>query len=63
MATTPCPQAQLEWVDISADMVTPRGGGAIAKLRPEFELDGTHLSPNYLTLLASGLTKLERPLV
>ena len=56
-------EAALEWVDIAADMVVPRGGGAVAKLRPEFELDGTHLSPKYLGLLGEGLSKLERLLV
>ncbi|CAM9515637.1 unnamed protein product [Choristocarpus tenellus] len=46
---TPC----LHWLDFFDDMLTEDG----MKLRPELELDGTHLSPAYLGLLEGTLRK------
>ena len=44
----------LEWVDIGSQLLQDEG-----KLKKELELDGTHLSPEYLKLLAAGLANLE----
>eukprot|EP00741_Cyanophora_paradoxa_P008807 tig00001376_g8524.t1 len=43
----------LLWLDFFEQLLTPDGGA----LRPEFGLDGTHMSPAYVPLLAAALAK------
>lgn len=42
----------LKWLDFFEDLLTPD-----AKLKPEYELDGTHMHPSYLPLLQRELEK------
>ena len=43
----------LKWLDFFDQMLTPAGDA----LRPEYALDGTHLSPAYLELVEAALNK------
>ena len=47
----------LEWIDgVFKRLLTPDG----SKLKSEYELDGTHLHPSYVSLLGEGLTEIWR---
>ena len=44
----------LHWLDFQSELVTSDDLKTM-KLRPEYELDGTHLNPAYLKLLEKSL--------
>jgi hypothetical protein len=46
----------LVWLDFFEGLLTPAGN-----LVPEFELDGTHMSPKYLKLLEKSLESVYIP--
>ena len=45
----------LEWIDGVFPRLLSADGG---KLKKEYELDGTHLHPSYISLLGEGLSEL-----
>ena len=44
-------ESKLQWLDIFPQLLTDDG----EKLRPEFELDGTHMNPCYLSLVENAI--------
>ena len=47
--------ACLRWLELQAALLDDGAGGGNGGLRPEYALDGTHLSPRYVELLAMAL--------
>ena len=44
---------KLVWLDFYQDLLTPDGGN----LKEEYNLDGTHVHPNYLSVLEAAVNK------
>jgi len=54
------PRPSVEWLNVFEGLVqetTPASGESIIRLDPRWELDGTHLHPEYVRLLDDGLSQ------